>query len=121
MYYHVWFVTKYRKPILRGEIEKKIKSFLREIAIRKKYNVLEVETNSDHVHLLLEAQDRKALSGALRTLKAISAKKIFEDIHFDKRYKRSFWARRYGWKEIRSEELRGIRKYIREQKKLLHA
>ena len=57
MYYHVWFITKYRKAVLRGDIEEKIKNAFLEVACNKKYHILEMETNNDHVHMLLEAED----------------------------------------------------------------
>ena len=40
--------------------------------------MLEMETNKDHVHMLLEADSRKDLSAIVRTIKAVSAKKILE-------------------------------------------
>lgn len=122
MYYHVWFVTKYRKPILKGKIEEDIKRYFEEIVVRKKYNLLELETSIDHVHMLVEAKDRNDLSAAIRTLKAVSARKIFETPHLrvgnGANLKRNFWSRRYGYREIDFGELQSIKQYIRNQKNL---
>lgn len=41
MYYHVWFVTKYRKATLEGEIEKFVKDIFAECIQRHKYRVSE--------------------------------------------------------------------------------
>ena len=122
MYCHVWFVTKYRRPILEREIEKKVKSYLEEVATCKKYNILELETDRDHMHILVEAKDRKELSTILRTLKCVSSKKILKILRLGVgkvgRVRRSFWGRRYGCREIGFAELENIRKYIRNQKNL---
>ena len=122
MYYHIWFVTKYRKAILEGEIEKRMKEIFAECIQRHNYSVSELETNKDHMHMLVEAKDKKELAGIVRTLKAVSAKEILATPHFrvgNFRAKRHFWARRYGWKEVAQKDLEAIRNYIQNQK-ILH-
>jgi len=76
MYYHVWFVTKYRKVALQGKVDKIIKETLAECIQRHSYKVLALETNRDHVHMVVEAADIKDLSATIRTLKAVSAKEL---------------------------------------------
>jgi putative transposase len=121
VYFHVWFVTKYRKPILDSEIEKKLVDYFLEIAKNKDYNILEMETNRDHVHMLLEAQDRRELWNTMRVLKSVSAKKIQDGTpHLRVGNARHFWAKRYGYREIDEDEIGYIRKYIRDQKKIPH-
>lgn len=132
MYYHIWFVTKYRKAVLEDKTEEKIKAIFAECIQRHNYSVLELETNRDHAHMLVEAKDNKELAGIVRTLKAVSAKEILSTPRFRVGngsfgyYRRKpveaekhFWARRYGWKEVAQEDLQGIQKYIQEQK-ILH-
>lgn len=129
MYYHVWFVVKYKKKLLEGEGEKRIKEIFAECIHRHKYRVLEYETNRDHLHMLVEATDRKELSAIVRTLKAVSAKEMhstpcFRMGNIRKYYtrkcvvpKQHFWARRYGFREVDKSEIENIRNYIRNQKK----
>ena len=83
--------------------------------------MLEMETNKDHVHMLLEADSRKDLSAIVRTIKAVSAKKILEGtphlrVGNAKGKSGYLWARRYGWKEVSDKELEIVRKYIQGQK-----
>ena len=117
MYYHVWFVTKYRKVTLVGEVEKIVKDIFVECAQKHSYNVLEVETNKDHAHMVVEAKDKKEVSAIVRTLKSVSAREILMTPHFRVGNIKHFWARRYGWREISIQELENIRKYVRDQKK----
>ena len=116
MYYHVWFVTKYRIPVLEGRIEKTIKDILAECIKRHDYTVLELETNKDHIHLLAEAKDRRELSKIVQTLKAVSAKEILRTPHFRVGNFRHFWARRYGYEQISDVRINAIRDYVRNQK-----
>ena len=134
MFYHIWFVTKYRRPILIGGLEKKTKEILAECIERHKYTVLELETNRDHLHLLVEAKDKKELSAIVRTLKCVSAKELLATPCFrmgnvpggyhrrkpvEERH--SFWATRYCFREIDENEIEYIREYIRNQKVIPHA
>lgn len=128
MYFHVWFVTKYRKAILEDHLDKFVKDIFWECIQRHNYKVLEFETNRDHVHMLVEAKDKLELAVVMRTIKSVSAKEIRRTPHYrvgnEGYYRRkpvevqkSFWARRYGFREIGKDEIDYIRKYIRNQKK----
>ena len=131
MLYHVWFPTKYRKMTLVGSVEIFAKNILSECAQRHNYKILELETNKDHVHILVESADRKELSATIRTLKAVSARELQrtpcfrmgnsrsnEGFHTRKcvEERKHFWARKYGCKEIGKSEIDSIRQYIRNQK-----
>ena len=124
MYYHIWFVTKYRKMVLEGDIEKMVRDVFTECISRHKYNILEFETNKDHMHMLAEAKNKEEIASMVRTLKAVSAKEILQAAACSQgaeafREKRAFWARRYGWREVAQKDLEAIRKYIQDQK-ILH-
>ena len=59
-----------------GEVETKIKDYFFEVAKQKNYNILAMETNRDHMHILVEAEHRKKLADIVRVLKCVSARKI---------------------------------------------
>jgi len=124
MYYHIWFVTKYHRSTLVGRIEKKVKNTFLEVARNKKYNILEIETNKDHAHLLVEAKDRRDLASIVRVLKCVSAKKTLEELKSTPYLRTgnilSFWARGYGHKIVYEPQIDGIRDYIRNQKMIPH-
>jgi len=117
--------------MLKGEIERFVKAIFAECIQRHKYNVLEFETNKDHVHMLAEAADKKELSGIIRTLKSVSAKEIhgtpcFRTGNGSSGFHRrkpvegrsSFWATRYGFREVGNNEIEYMREYIRDQKNI---
>ncbi len=119
MYFHIWFVTKYRRPVLDEETEQRLLAITQEIAQRKGYKILEIGPNRDHVHILLELDKREKLPSVVRTLKAVTAKKILEKTpHL--RVGNAFWARRYGYKEVKARGLEIVRRYVREQKRIPH-
>jgi len=121
VFFHVWFVTKYRKPVLDNKTEERLLTIIEEIVSKKGYKILEIGPNRDHIHILLELDKKEELPGVVRTLKAVTAKKILEETpHLRVGNVKHLWARRYGYKEIEQEALDAVRKYIRNQKKIPH-
>lgn len=81
--------------------EQRLLAMTQEIAERKGYKILEIAPNKDHVHILLELDQKEKLPSVVRTLKAVTAKKIREKTaHL--RVGNAFWARRYGYKEVKA-------------------
>ena len=117
MYFHIWFVTKYRKALLEGETEEFVKNILAECVQRHNYEVLELETNKDHLHMLVGTKDKAQLAAMVRTLKAVSAKEVLRTQRFRVGKVKHFWAKRYGAREVEEKEIEGIREYVRNQKK----
>lgn len=115
MYYHVWFVTKYRKKILEGKMRSFILESFLEICQRKNYNILEIGLGCDHAHFLLEADGLVEVSSMVRVIKAVSslkARRSYGSFGCD-----CFWAKRYGCRGIISaKDLEVVRCYIREHK-----
>ena len=51
---HIVLVTEYRKPLLQDCIANSVKQKTLSIANRKGYKIIAMETDRDHIHLLLE-------------------------------------------------------------------
>jgi len=75
--YHLVWCTKYRKPILRNSVEVKVKSLLRKIADDHGIEILEMETDSDYVHMLIECKPQHYLPNIIKAFKGTSARFLF--------------------------------------------
>jgi putative transposase len=70
LHYHFVFTTKYRKPVLVGEIGHSVRDLIREICriedieVRQGHNV-----RPDHVHLLLSTPPNLAPSRVMQAIK----------------------------------------------------
>lgn len=51
--YHVVWCPKYRKKILQGKVEYRLKEIVSEICTELEAEILEIECDKDHVHLLV--------------------------------------------------------------------
>jgi len=73
--YHLVFVTKYRRNILKGGLGKCATAVLRNVT--RQYpdmEILEMNTDGDHVRLLVSIPPKVSVSDAVRLLKTSSAR-----------------------------------------------
>jgi putative transposase len=75
--YHMTWSTKYRKPILVGEIEVSLKSILLSIAKDSDFSIREMEVMPDHVHVFVRAHPKHSPSSIYKALKGGSGRKLF--------------------------------------------
>ena len=96
--YHVWFSTKGRKIAFDGELGTEMKRILLGIARDKGIRLIELELIADHVHLLVEVDQRQSLPDVMKQLKGASARFIFlryPELKIDMKSE-SFWQKGYG-------------------------
>lgn len=75
--YHYVCSVKYRKGIFDEEVEAVLLDTCREISERYDINFLEIGTDQNHVHFLLQSVPTLAPEQIARTIKSITAKEIF--------------------------------------------
>lgn len=87
--YHIVFVTKYRHPVLVGDVEEFVNERTRGICTRYGWEVLAIEVMSEHVHLFVSAPPKIAPLTIAATLKSILSVDVFRA--FPTLKKRRFW------------------------------
>ena len=95
--YHCVWATKYRYPLLNGEIAHRVRELTRQICERLELHILRGVISKDHVHLLVSAPPKIAPAEIMRRIKGQTSSKLFEEYpHLKKRdWGRHFWARGY--------------------------
>ena len=76
--YHIVWCVKYRRRVLLGEVEKDLKKSMIEIAGNYGVTIVEMETDQDHIHLLVECTPQHYIPDILKTLKGVSARRLFQ-------------------------------------------
>lgn len=77
--YHVVWVPKYRRMVLRGRVVKRLRGIFQGIAERYEFEIDTQEVMEDHVHIFLSAPPRYAPSQVVQILKSISARLVFQE------------------------------------------
>jgi putative transposase len=67
--YHVVWVPKYRKRILRGQLARRLYELLAECAEVNDWQVEELNVQTDHVHLLVQLPPKEAVSHSVQLMK----------------------------------------------------
>ena len=71
---HVVWCPKYRRRVLTGRVEDRLKEIVGEVCAEHRVEVLEIEVVPDHVHLLVEIPPTVALSGFMQVVKGRSSR-----------------------------------------------
>ena len=115
--YHFVWVTKYRKPILTGEVGNRLRDLVREICRTHEIEILQGAVSPDHVHVLLSCPPNISPSKVMQYIKGKTARKlIMEFKHAQKQYwGRHLWARGYFVASSGNVTDEAIMEYIRHQ------
>ena len=95
--YHLVWTTKYRYPVLDGEVGQRCRELLREIARSKEMIIYAGSINRDHVHMLIGIPPNVSVSRAVQFLKGKSSHRLLSEYQkLRKRYwGQHLWARGY--------------------------
>ena len=95
---HLVFVTKYRYPVLTGDIQTRCRDLIRQICDAEDVKILKGVVAHDHIHLHVEKPPRLSESELMRKLKGRSGRKLLlEYPELKRRYWGGhFWAIGYG-------------------------
>jgi len=116
--YHLVWLTKYRYPVLTGDIGLRTRELLRGIAMSLEMTIFAGAVNRNHVHLLIGIPPNVSVSRAVQCLKGNSSYKLLTEFpSLKKRYwGQHLWARGYWVASSGNVTDEVWKKYIAEQK-----
>jgi REP element-mobilizing transposase RayT len=76
--YHTLCPARYRRAVINEEVDKKTMEICLGIETRYEIRFLEIGTEPDHVHFLVQSVPTYSPEQIVRTIKSITAKKIYE-------------------------------------------
>ena len=88
--YHFVFITKYRKPVLRGDIAREVRKIVREVCRTHDIEIVRGHVRPDHVHLLLDVPPKWSPSRVMQAIKGKSSHHLLQD---HRRLRKEFWGR----------------------------
>jgi REP-associated tyrosine transposase len=90
LHYHFVFITKYRKPVLRGDIGTQVRDLIREICRSNDIEIMQGHIRPDHVHLLVSAPPHLAPSRIMQAIKSKTSHHLLMD---HRSLRSAFWGR----------------------------
>lgn len=95
--YHIIFSTKYRKPLLIGDFDLTLKQIMINISEKYDFNIDILETDKDHIHMLINSVPKLSPLTIVRTLKQISTKEMWKI--YPKRMRKNYWKEKTLWSD----------------------
>ena len=119
--YHLVWIPRYRKKVLVGPIEARLKELWVEIATQYGFEILAVEVMPEHVHLFVSAPPKFSPAGIVRPFKGIPSrrlKKEFESLRRQSWGKNAtLWAEGYYVCTAGHVSAETIKRYMEESQK----
>lgn len=116
--YHIVCSAKYRKVVLTEQVDLSLKEICLEIAKRYDIHFLEIGTDNDHVHFLVQSVPMMLPQKMVQTIKSITAREIFKK-HPEVKYHLwggEFWSKGYYINTVgRNHSENAVREYVRSQ------
>jgi len=116
---HLILVCKYRKKLLYGELDVLVKATISNIEQKSDFEIIEVETDKDHIHLMIQYIPRVSISSIVNRLKSITTYHLWQNYrlflkhHFWK--ENTFWTDGYFVCSVGEASPETIQRYIQNQ------
>ena len=116
--YHFVCPAKYRRVVISGEVDQTMLTVCIEIEKRYEIHFLEIGTDLNHVHFLVQSVPKFSATQIITILKSIIAKKVFEKHPEVKKqlWGGEFWSDGYFVNTVsKFGDENSISRYVREQ------
>ncbi len=117
--YHLVLITKYRKPVIKGEIENFLKDYTLKYFKERDLRIQAVETMPDHMHILFDAYPQLNLAEFINAFKSASSRQIrkrFSQELAPFYWKPYFWSLSYFIGSVSDKTEAVVKNYINSQK-----
>lgn len=95
---HLIFVTKYRKQIFKSNKRADdVKQFLHDAVKKYGYVIIQMETDIDHVHMLLEYSPKVSVSDIVKQLKQYSTYQMWN--YHEECLSKQYWKHKILWSD----------------------
>ena len=114
--YHVIWCPKYRRSVLVGEVEQRLKDIIKEISIKCESDIQEIEVMSDHVHLVIEVDPQYGIHRLVRRMKGLSSHILRQEFKHLRTRLPTLWTNSYFVATVGGAPLTILKQYVENQK-----
>ncbi|HYR16612.1 MAG TPA: IS200/IS605 family transposase [Mycobacterium sp.] len=113
--YHVVWCPKYRRKVIGGRMEQRLKEIIVEVIAEKGAWLIELETMPDDVHLLVEVDPQSGVHKLVKAIKGRSSRLLREEFPWLKSRLPSLWTNSYFVATVGGAPLSVIKRYVQTQ------
>ena len=118
--FHLVVVTKYRHGVINKAMNERLKEIAHAIFAKYQCSIIEIETESDHCHILFEARPQTEIVKLVNSFKTVSSRLMRKEFseHLKPFYwKPYFWSNSYCIVSTGGAPLEIVKNYIQNQNK----
>lgn len=116
--YHVVWCVKYRRKVIQNDIRTRLFELLEKIAEDNGFRILCMETDLDHIHLLINCTPQHYIPNIIKAMKGVTARLLLKEFGNSLRnqlYKGHLWNPSYFIATVSEQTETQIRQYIANQ------
>ena len=114
--YHLVWCPKYRRPVLEGAIEKRLREVLEDVRAEHGWTIHALEVMPDHVHLFIESDPIYSVAEIVNRLKGASSRLLRSEFPALRSRLPTLWSRSYYAGTVGAVSDAVVRRYIESQK-----
>ncbi|MFH1338476.1 MAG: IS200/IS605 family transposase [Candidatus Omnitrophota bacterium] len=114
--YHVVWCPKYRRKVLVGDVQRRLKEIIIEQAMKQRSEIIEMEIMPDHVHLLVEVDPQYGIHRFIKNVKGASSHILRREFKHLTTKLPTLWTNSYFVSTVGGAPLSVIKQYIESQK-----
>lgn len=80
--YHIVFCPKYRRKILVGDVEQRLKQIILSLATEMNVEIIEMETDINHIHILADIDPQFGVNTFVKRIKGTSSRILRSEFLF---------------------------------------
>ena len=115
--YHVVWCPKYRRKVLTGEIEERLRELIIQRCEETDIEIIEMEIMPDYVHLLIEVDPQYGINRAVRSIKGFSSHTLRKEFPSLKSRLPTLWTNSYFVSSVGGAPKSAITQYIENQER----
>lgn len=114
--YHLVWCPKYRRPVLDGAIEKRLREVIEDVRAEHEWTIHALEVMPDHVHLFIESDPIYSVAEIVNRLKGASSRILRSEFPALRSRLPTLWSRSYYAGTVGAVSDAVVRRYIESQK-----
>lgn len=114
--YHVIWCPKYRRAVLSGAVESRLKELIATAVAETTGEIVELEIMPDHVHLLVSIDPQYGVHRLVKHIKGRSSRMLRQEFPSLKSRLPSLWTHSYFVATVGGAPLEVIKRYVENQK-----
>jgi len=113
--YHIIWCPKYRRKVLVDNVEKRLKEIINEVALELNVEIIEMETDKDHIHILSDIDPQFGVMNFVKKCKGRSSRILRDEFHHLKTKLPTLWTNSTFIATVGGAPLEIIKQYVENQ------